>query len=263
MRPPAHDEFRGPARTGRYAAGRGTCGLDATDEVRCGGLFGEVGFEQRPFDDDARRDRAGSGDSEKQRRLAMKAKKIIIFGIGDFARLAHYYFRHDSPHEIVAHTLSADRIETETFLDVPVVPFEGIERRYPPGEFSMDEILDLARRHSLLVIEDAAQGISSTYRGRPLGSIGHLATLSFHETKNVISGEGGALLVNDDRFVERAEIIREKGTDRARFFRGQVDKYTWQDIGSSFLPSELIAAFLAAQLEAVDDILDKRMTIQS
>ncbi len=101
----------------------------------------------------------------------------------------------------------------------------------------------------------------SSYKGRPLGSIGHLAALSFHETKNIISGEGGALLVNDSRFVERAEIIREKGTNRSQFFRGQVDKYTWYDVGSSYLPSELIAAFLWAQMEEADSITDRRLAI--
>ena len=125
----------------------------------------------------------------------------------------------------------------------------------------MDEICAIARERRLLVIEDAAQGVSSTYRGRPLGSIGELAAISFHETKNVISGEGGALLVNDEQFIERAEIVREKGTNRSKFFRGQVDKYTWVDIGSSFLPSELTAAFLAAQLEAADEILASRLRV--
>jgi len=107
----------------------------------------------------------------------------------------------------------------------------------------MDTIMSIARRHRLLVIEDAAQAILSNYRGRPLGSLGHLGTLSFHETKNIISGEGGALLINDPTLVERAEVIREKGTNRSKFFRGQVDKYTWVDIGSSYLPGEIIAAF--------------------
>ena len=125
----------------------------------------------------------------------------------------------------------------------------------------MDTIMDIARRHKLLVIEDAAQGIMSTYKGRPLGSIGHMAALSFHETKNIISGEGGALLINDPRFVERAEIIREKGTNRSQFFRGQVDKYTWTDFGSSYLPSELISAFLWAQMEDADAITRKRLHI--
>jgi len=125
----------------------------------------------------------------------------------------------------------------------------------------MDAILAIANKHDLYVIEDAAQGVLSTYRGTPLGGIGHLAALSFHETKNVISGEGGALLINDERLAERAEIIREKGTNRSKFFRGQVDKYTWVDIGSSYLPGEITAAFLAAQLEHADEITARRMEI--
>ena len=125
----------------------------------------------------------------------------------------------------------------------------------------MDTILDVARRHDLLVIEDAAQGVNASYRGRPLGTLGHLAAFSFHETKNFISGEGGALVINDPRFVERAEIIREKGTNRSKFFRGQVDKYTWVDIGSSYLPSELVAAFLYAQLEEADAITERRFAL--
>ncbi len=125
----------------------------------------------------------------------------------------------------------------------------------------MDVIMDIAKRNNLLVIEDAAQGILSSYKGRPLGSIGHIAALSFHETKNLMSGEGGALLINDPRFIERAEIIREKGTDRSKFFRGQVDKYTWVDIGSSYLPSELIAAFLWAQMEQAENIVERRINI--
>lgn len=125
----------------------------------------------------------------------------------------------------------------------------------------MDSIMSIAKKYGLYVIEDAAQGIMSTYKGRALGSIGHLAAFSFHETKNIISGEGGALLINDPVFVERAEIIREKGTNRSRFFRGQVDKYTWVDVGSSFLPGELIAAFLWAQLEEAENITNRRLTI--
>lgn len=125
----------------------------------------------------------------------------------------------------------------------------------------MDAIMDIAHRHNLLVIEDAAQAVMASYKGKALGSIGHLGTYSFHETKNVISGEGGALLVNDERLAERAEIIREKGTNRSQFFRGQVDKYTWVDIGSSYLPGEVIAAFLWAQLEEGQNITDKRLTI--
>ncbi|MFA7239949.1 MAG: dTDP-4-amino-4,6-dideoxygalactose transaminase [Sulfuricellaceae bacterium] len=122
----------------------------------------------------------------------------------------------------------------------------------------MDAIMDIARRHGLLVVEDAAQALLSTYKGRALGSIGHFGCLSFHETKNVISGEGGALLVNDPSFSKRAEIIREKGTNRSQFFRGQVDKYTWVEQGSSYLPSEIIGAFLYAQLENAEQITDTR-----
>jgi dTDP-4-amino-4,6-dideoxygalactose transaminase len=125
----------------------------------------------------------------------------------------------------------------------------------------MDAIQGIARRRGLAVIEDAAQAIVSSYKGKPLGGIGQLGALSFHETKTLISGEGGALLVNDPRLVERAEIIREKGTDRSRFFRGQVDKYTWQDVGSSYLPGDLIAAFLLAQLEHARQIVERRMRI--
>ena len=123
----------------------------------------------------------------------------------------------------------------------------------------MDMIMDIARRHNLKVVEDAAQGVQATYKGRVLGSIGDLGAYSFHETKNVISGEGGALLVNTEDYLQRAEIIREKGTDRSRFFRGQVDKYTWQEVGSSFLPGELIAAFLWAQLEEAERITRQRL----
>jgi dTDP-4-amino-4,6-dideoxygalactose transaminase len=123
----------------------------------------------------------------------------------------------------------------------------------------MDSIMALARRHNLKVVEDAAQGVMATYKGRALGSIGDFGAYSFHETKNVISGEGGALLVNDPEMALRAEIIREKGTDRTRFFRGEVDKYTWQEVGSSFLPGELIAAFLWAQLEEADRITQARL----
>jgi len=111
------------------------------------------------------------------------------------------------------------------------------------------------------VVEDAAQGVMASYRGRPLGSIGDLAAVSFHETKNVISGEGGALLVNNPRFAERAEIIREKGTNRSQFYRGQVDKYTWVDVGSSYLPGEIIAAFLWAQMEEADAITRRRLAM--
>ena len=123
----------------------------------------------------------------------------------------------------------------------------------------MDEIMFLANKYNLIVIEDAAQAIDSFYKGKALGSIGHMAAFSFHETKNIIAGEGGMLTINDDRFIPRAEVIWEKGTNRAEFFRGEVNKYGWVDIGSSFLPSEIIAAFLWAQIENIDNIQKKRL----
>ena len=123
---------------------------------------------------------------------------------------------------------------------------------------NMAAAMALARKHNLLVVEDAAQAIDATHKGRPLGGIGHLGAFSFHETKNIIAGEGGALVVNDERFARRAEIIWEKGTNRAEFFRGEVNKYGWVDVGSSFLPSEIIAAFLYAQLEHLDAIQAQR-----
>jgi dTDP-4-amino-4,6-dideoxygalactose transaminase len=123
----------------------------------------------------------------------------------------------------------------------------------------MDAIVAIAKRHDLRIVEDAAQGVMASYKGRALGAIGDLGSFSFHETKNIISGEGGSLLITDPELVSRAEIIREKGTDRGRFFRGEVDKYTWQDIGSSFLPSEITAAFLWAQLEEAERITAGRI----
>jgi len=125
----------------------------------------------------------------------------------------------------------------------------------------MDAIMGIAAQHGLVVVEDAAQGILAEYKGKKLGAIGHLGCLSFHETKNVISGEGGALLVNDERFIARAEIVREKGTNRSQFFRGEVDKYTWVDIGSSYLPSELVGAFLWAQFEHAGEINARRLAV--
>lgn len=122
----------------------------------------------------------------------------------------------------------------------------------------MDRIMEIAGRHNIMVVEDAAQAIDSYYKGRPLGSIGHLAAFSFHETKNIIAGEGGCLAINDPSLIRRAEIIWEKGTNRAEFFRGEVNKYGWVDTGSSFLPSEVVAAFLWAQLESLEDIQKKR-----
>lgn len=148
-------------------------------------------------------------------------------------------------------TLIADAITPRTRAIWPV-HYAGIIAE-------MDPIMALAERHGLSVVEDAAQAFGSTYRGRPAGSIGDLAAFSFHETKNIISGEGGALLMRDETYIERAEIIREKGTNRKRFFRGQVDKYTWVDIGSSYLPGELIAAFLYGQLEQAERIQAERL----
>lgn len=149
--------------------------------------------------------------------------------------------------------LIEDAITSKTKAIVPV--------HYAGVACEMDTIMEIAKRYGLMVIEDAAQGVMSSYKGRPLGSIGHMSCLSFHETKNIISGEGGALLINDSSLAHRAEIIREKGTNRSQFFRGQVDKYTWCDIGSSYLPGELIAAFLWAQMEASDDITNRRLSI--
>lgn len=125
----------------------------------------------------------------------------------------------------------------------------------------MDKLMGLAEKHNLYLIEDAAQAIDGFYKNRPLGSIGHLATFSFHETKNIIAGEAGLLVINDEKLVARADIIREKGTNRSAFFRGEVNKYGWVDIGSSFLPSDILAAFLYAQLEQLDEIQNKRKKI--
>lgn len=125
----------------------------------------------------------------------------------------------------------------------------------------MDVVMAIAERHHLIVVEDAAQALDSYYKGRPLGSIGHLSTFSFHETKNIQCGEGGMLAINDERFVARAEVLWEKGTNRAEFFRGEINKYGWVDVGSSFLPAEYVAAFLWAQFEAMDNIQQRRKII--
>lgn len=149
-------------------------------------------------------------------------------------------------------TLIEDAITERTKAVVPV--------HYAGVACEMDTIMDIAQRHDLFVIEDAAQGVMSNYKGRPLGSIGHLGAYSFHETKNFTSGgEGGLLIINDKRFAERAEIIREKGTNRSQFFRGMVDKYSWVDLGSSYLPCELQAAYLWGQLERATVITENRM----
>ena len=125
----------------------------------------------------------------------------------------------------------------------------------------MDTLSSICKKHGLYLLEDAAQGFGAEYKGKPLGTIGDLGTYSFHETKNIISGEGGCLIINNDKFQERSEIIREKGTNRSKFFRGEVDKYTWVDKGSSFLASDMIAAFLYAQLENAKEITEKRLDI--
>ncbi len=151
----------------------------------------------------------------------------------------------------------------ETLIETAITPRTRaiVPVHYAGVGCEMDTIMAIARDHNLLVIEDAAQALMSTYRGRPLGSIGDIGAISFHETKNVISGEGGALLVNRPSYTERAEVIREKGTNRSQFFRGQVDKYTWVDIGSSYLPGELIAAFLWAQMEEAETITRRRLAM--
>jgi dTDP-4-amino-4,6-dideoxygalactose transaminase len=147
--------------------------------------------------------------------------------------------------------LIEDAITPRTRAIVPV--------HYAGVSCEMDSIVEIAQRHNLRIVEDAAQGVMASYKGRALGAIGDLGSFSFHETKNIISGEGGSLLVKDTELVLRAEIMREKGTDRGRFFRGEVDKYTWQDIGSSFLPNEITAAFLWAQLEQAERITAGRL----
>ncbi len=158
--------------------------------------------------------------------------------------------------DIRADTLNLD----ETLIEAAIT---GRTRAIFPVHYAgvgceMDAIMALAARRGLMVVEDAAQALLARHRGRPLGGIGQLGALSFHETKNLISGEGGALLVNDPALLRRAEIIREKGTNRSAFFRGEVDKYTWVDLGSSYLPSDMIAAFLLAQLEQAEPLLAAR-----
>lgn len=167
-----------------------------------------------------------------------------------------------------AHIVFADSNQTNPNLDVEKV--EGLitnrTKAIVPVHYAgiacdMDRLMALAHKYNLLVIEDAAQAINSFYKGKPLGSIGHLAAFSFHETKNIIAGEGGMLVINEEQFTKRAEIIWEKGTNRSEFFRGEVNKYGWVDTGSSFLPSEIISAFLYAQLKNLDKIQTRRTTL--
>ena len=153
--------------------------------------------------------------------------------------------------------INEDLIEaaiTEKTKAIVVVHYAGVS-------CEMDKIIEIAHKYNIVVVEDAAQALGSFYKDKPLGTIGDLGCFSFHETKNVISGEGGAIVINNEKYIERAEIIREKGTNRSKFFRGQVDKYTWVDIGSSYLPSDLVAAFLYSQLENMDKINQKRKNI--
>lgn len=155
-------------------------------------------------------------------------------------------------------TMNIDESKIESAITLKTKAI--IPVHYAGVSCEMDTIMEIAKRHNLYVIEDAAQGMMSTYKGQALGTIGHLGAYSFHETKNYTSGgEGGLLIINDDRFKERAEIIREKGTNRGQFFRGMVDKYSWVDIGSSYLPSDIQAAYLWGQLEKVDEINNDRL----
>jgi dTDP-4-amino-4,6-dideoxygalactose transaminase len=156
-------------------------------------------------------------------------------------------------------TLNMDEAQLEPLITPrtkAIVPMH-----YAGGGCEMDPICDVAAQYNIPIVEDNAHGLFGRYKGRYLGTFGALATLSFHETKNFICGEGGAIIINDRRYIERAEIIREKGTNRSRFFRGEVDRYTWVDIGSSYLPSDLLAAFLYAQLESREDVLAQRQAI--
>lgn len=167
-----------------------------------------------------------------------------------------------------AHIVFADSCENNPNIDPDKIEALITEKtkvivpvHYAGVACDMDKIMSIAEKHNLLVVEDAAQAIDSYYKGCPLGSIGHMAAFSFHETKNIISGEGGLLAINDDRFIRRAEIIWEKGTNRSEFFRGEVNKYGWVDTGSSFLPSEVVSAFLYAQLETMETIQYRRKHI--
>jgi len=161
--------------------------------------------------------------------------------------------------DIRADTLNID----ESLIEAAITPKTKaiVPVHYAGVACEMDAIMKIAKKYKLFVIEDAAQAIFSSYKGKPLGSIGDIGCLSFHETKNVISGEGGALLINNEDMIMRAEIVREKGTNRSRFFRGEVDKYTWTDIGSSYLPGEIIDAFLWAQMEQAETITERRLNI--
>jgi dTDP-4-amino-4,6-dideoxygalactose transaminase len=193
--------------------------------------------------------RIGPGDE-----IIMPSYTFVSTANAFVLRGANIIFADSSPDNP---NMDIDKIEgliTDRTKAIVVVHYAGFS-------CDMDRLMAIASQHDLYVIEDAAQAIDSTYKGRALGSIGHLGCFSFHETKNVISGEGGALLINDSAFIDRAEIIWEKGTNRSAFFRGEVDKYNWVDLGSSFLPSEITAAFLLAQLEKIEEIQERRHLI--
>lgn len=203
-------------------------------------------------------------DALEMTALLMELKK------GDQIILPSYTFV-STANAFVLH--GADLVFADSEKETPNIDAEGIEELITPKTKAivvvhyggvacdMEKIMNIANKHHLFVIEDAAHAIDSYYKNKPLGSFGHFATFSFHETKNITSGEGGMLVINDERFIERAEIIWEKGTNRAAFFRGEVDKYNWVDIGSSYLPSEVVAAFLYAQIENLQDIQNKRKEI--
>ena len=169
--------------------------------------------------------------------------------VGRGAKIVFVDIRPDTMN--IDENLIENAITSKTKAIVPV--------HYAGVSCEMDKIMEIAKKHNLKVIEDAAQGMMSTYKGKALGTIGDFGTFSFHETKNYSMGEGGALLFNDNKYTEKAEIIREKGTNRSKFFRGQIDKYTWVDYGSSYLPSDINAAYLWAQLELADEIYNNRM----
>jgi len=193
-------------------------------------------------------------DIQPEDEIIMPSYTFVSTALAFVRQGAKIVFADSQPHHP---NIDADKIEAlitpKTKAIVPV--------HYAGIACDMKKIMQLAEKYNLLVIEDAAQAIDSFYNGRALGSIGHLAAFSFHETKNIISGEGGMLAINDERFMRRAEIIWEKGTNRAEFFRGEINKYGWVDTGSSFLPSEIVAAFLWAQIENLDDIQAKRKQI--
>jgi dTDP-4-amino-4,6-dideoxygalactose transaminase len=194
--------------------------------------------------------------------LNLKPGDEVIIPSFTFSSSAGAFALHGA--KIVFVDIHPDTMNIDETLIEPAITLKTraiVVVHYAGVSCEMDTIMKIAEKHNLLVIEDAAQGFMSFYKGRPLGTIGHLGTYSFHETKNIQCGEGGALIINDLKFYERAEIIREKGTDRSRFFRGEIDKYGWVDVGSSYLPSELNASFLYSQFIKSRDITKKRLLL--